>query len=476
MRQTWLIPALLAARLLTAEALANEVNAPTSGAENAGERVERLFRENQERFAGNTNVLVRPGLTADRTRRCVTLWARTTGIGANDPIEFFLIGEESGHDYEAIAVSSAGAGDIHEALTFIGVEPGHPVRGNKLEFWPKGERVVARLTCETANPPIGPVRLERLIWNRDTGAPMPETGLVFVGSYRVDAPGLAMDGAYAADVSAPYSIASNYNEPTTVLDVPRRAPQGEVYNFQFLNPGYVLPTQALVTITMEPERPPGQRRVTDLFLDILPGPGASSNGLSAARMTVTGSGGTAFPGANDLNGVLAAFVRLREQDRDPFVVVRFDERLRLTTLRDLCRVLESVDTENGIRIEPPPPGHLYYRAFLPDPSYRNRETRFSQPWELALTRGEDGVRGTLTEIKEIWKDDGSLRPELDVREQAVPTPEVLRETLARRGPGVPVILVLAQADLTYGDVMYYIRPVLDEYPTVHVFIPDRTDG
>ena len=50
----------------------------------------------------------------------------------------------------------------------------------------------------------------------------------------------------AADVYGPNTIASTYNEPATLLDLPRQAAQGDVYSFQFPNPEYALPSNTLV--------------------------------------------------------------------------------------------------------------------------------------------------------------------------------------------------------------------------------------
>ena len=53
---------------------------------------------------------------------------------------------------------------------------------------------------------------------------------------------------------------SFFNDPETVLDVPRRAPQQEVYDRHYPNPDYLLPTGQLVTIVLEPEYRDGVQR------------------------------------------------------------------------------------------------------------------------------------------------------------------------------------------------------------------------
>ena len=53
----------------------------------------------------------------------------------------------------------------------------------------------------------------------------------------------------------------------------------------------------------------------------------------------------------------------------------------------------------GIRVEPPSPGQLYFKALLPDEAMRPRARRVSQPWELHLTPGDDYRPPVESEIK-----------------------------------------------------------------------------
>lgn len=124
----------------------------------------------------NTNLLVRPGLTADRTAQWVRVEAVATGMAAQDLVEFMLISEKSGHDYEAFAVSRAQPSEVHRALEYIGIPAGTPVDPETFRFWPKGEPV--HITCswtpaetnrrEHATDIQGPIRMEELILDTRT--------------------------------------------------------------------------------------------------------------------------------------------------------------------------------------------------------------------------------------------------------------------------------------------------------------------
>ena len=193
----------------------------------------------------NQDLFVRPGLVADRAARSVRVYGESVRLNPGDPVEFALIAETSGKDYEAQAVSFALPSAVHEALEFIGLKPGAPVDATALRFWPRGERVkvtIEVLATNGAATALG--RAESTVVDTRTGKPLPEAGFVFCGSRWTTATedaGSSTDRVYAADVFSPNSIISVYNERNSVLDVPRRAAQGEVYTFQVPNPERRLP-------------------------------------------------------------------------------------------------------------------------------------------------------------------------------------------------------------------------------------------
>ena len=80
-------------------------------------------------------------------------------MAGNGLAEFFIIGEQSGHGYEAVAVSFASAADIVDGLVFIGMERGRPVDFEKLCLWPKGERVKVSVAVRE-NGLLGLVRID----------------------------------------------------------------------------------------------------------------------------------------------------------------------------------------------------------------------------------------------------------------------------------------------------------------------------
>ena len=126
-------------------------------------------------------------------------------------------------------------------------------------------------------------------------------------------------------------------------------------------------------------------------------------------------------------------------------------------------------TAGPINVPLAPKTEANYKAFIADPDYLNRETRSAQPWELRLTLKDGKVSGVLTYIEQIWRDDAA-RPDLKSTDYEVGSPEALRQALDKHGPGIPVILVIAQPAVTHGQLMAFIAPVRRTHPTIHVYL------
>jgi len=435
--------------------------------------VQRTFDSNSSEYKSNSNVLVRAGLLANRTGKWVKVQAEAVGIRPDTPCEFMLIAEASGHDYESLLVSLAKPSDIHEALTFIGMRPGRPVDGAKYCFWPKGERVVATVEWDNGKP--CKVRAESLLVNRDMKGPLPKTGFVFVGSAMKDAPNDSSGAkVYAADVFGPNSIVSYFNDFETVLDIPRVASQGAMYDIQRPNSEYSFATGQMVSVTFEPEYKDGKKRVADMVLRITPPAQAKEMTISNVVARLTGSDGTDLSGSG-LASALVIFEKVVKEGRDPFVQVEFDGELPLPVVRDICRFLDAIDTDKGIRIEPPPSGHAYYRAFVPDETLRDRNNRAVQPWEFKLVSTGGTNTGTLTLIEDKL-DAATHKWVTETRHFTASTPDAVRKTLdmktddgtQRSGPAY--VFIFAPESMRYKDIAPFIAACIETRPYIHVYL------
>lgn len=454
-----------------------------------GEKVKKIHETNRVKYKGAADILVLPGLVAHRKTKRVEVLAESTGLAGGSISEFLLVDQDSANGYEAILWSFARPSDVHAALEFIGVKPGERYDPAQLRFWPKGERINVSVLPKDGTNGVAPIRLETLILDKNTEKPLPETGFVFTGSIEVSAPDGKLGKVYAADAYDPKSVISAFNSVATVLDVPRQANQGEVYEFQVVNPDHALPGGTLLTLVLEPERKDGESRVKNLVLDIAPGRGGSEPAAKEPRPPKAGqpfdfllkdSAGKPVGKDPTLEGALDTLGGLMKKGIEPYLAVRFDEALKLRDVRNTCLVLGLIEATSGLRIEPPAKGQLYYKAFLPDERWRDPEGRIIQPWELHLARSKGKVAGTLVFRETLWNDD-STKPEIKVNSYDAATPKAVRERLdgdtaerkaSGKSPGLAVLLVFVEAaDLTYGELMSFVGPALTTHNTVHIFFP-----
>lgn len=410
------------------------------------------------------HILVRPGLIADRTGRVVRIAAETTTLKANDPVEFPLIAPGSGKDYEALAMSFASARDIYDALRFIGLEPGRGVDSSLLRFWPKGDRVrmVFHVPDSKAGdkPPV-PFTFEKLILDTRTRSTLPEDGLIFAGSEWVPSGEPATGKVYAADAFTPGSIASVYNEGYTVLDVPRRAPQHDVYSFLVPNPDRILPASQLVEITLEPYHRDAPPHRFDLTLAV--GPEGTN-----LIYTLLDSQGQAINSNRTQTGMLAALARYSGPGQDPYVTLAISNSTPIRAVQTVARLLDSLDNERGIRVDPPPTGHPYYKAFLPNEKFKKREDRFGKVAELTLTTTGGITTGQLVLVESEWKNDDAA-PVFNETRIAVPVADALEAALKTGEEPPAVLLIFAPGGLTYGALHDFIAPALRRNLILYVF-------
>ena len=448
-RECGLIPAMksivmyaaLAAAAFASAALAQDDEQPSAARLALARACDARFAANTNRYAGDPARFVARGVLADKAARTVTLDAFTTGVGPGDVAEFFLITENSGHGYESLLTAFAKADDVCKAIEFIGVPRGRGVDYDRYVFWPKGERVIA--TARIGDAP--PVPLASLMKDRQTGAPVELTGFIYTGDRRDAA------GAFIGDSSGPGSIASCYNEPITALDIPRLALQSEVYENFVVGPAFPTNADLRVEIVLAPEPRPADspRRVLDVALAF------TTNGVAV-------DGASPAP----LAEALATLQASTQAARDVYAAATWAAELPVAQIRDACRVLKMLDADGGVRLEPPAPGDPYYKAFVPNESWRNRAQRPTQPCEL---RFDAQGKATLVVIEEIWKD-GEIDPELKVSEVAGIAAEALPTLLAEKKPDLAVLLVFAPGAMRYGDLKPYLSAVLATHPNLYVFV------
>ena len=414
---------------------------------------------------GDGQYWFRRGVRADRVAQSVEVLAESTGLTSEAPVEFILIGPTSGHDYEALAVSYARPSDIHRALEFIGMDPGAPFNPPGRRFFPKGERVWVSVTWTGPDGQAHQWPAEALIRDGRTGEALPQEGFVFVGSQWLTETG---ERVYAADSREPQSVLSVYNEAITVLDRPRRVAKGEVYGWLHAHPEREFEAGQLLRIRLEPEHRDDWRRVRDVTLSLAPG--ADHQPLA---LVLRDEQGEPLHEGRALVNVLAAFNRIVEREQTPFVQLELHADTPLREARDVSRLLKAFEDEETLHIEPPRPGELYYRAFIPEEEHRDRAQRPSQVLELRLAQADGEWRGTVVEVRDVRErreDDFKA----EVREVPVASAGELAAVLAEIGHRLPVLLVFVSEIATYGQVMQWIGPVQETHPIIYLYL--EADG
>jgi hypothetical protein len=402
------------------------------------------------------HLTVLPRVLVDTTAKTVSFYAEATGIAVSEPVEFFLIGEKSGNAYEALAVALAEPGDIAAGLRLLGLPEGRSANPEATRFWPKGERVIMTFNGR---------RAEELLLDARTGKPLPSRGLVYTGSQRIPSE-KGSTPELAAQVRPPFAIASNYNEPDSILDVPWQAPQSAVYSHQAQNPEFLFPAGERILVVITPKFNDGQRRVQDLRLT-LSAASPDADGLAGARFRLENIT-TEAVALQDvaIDRLTAAFAGMIAEGKDLFVQLQIAGETPLQVVRDTAAVLRAIDTENGIRMEPPPEGSLYYQAFTPNEQFRERANRFMHPWELHLDVAGGAV---LTRIDEHWKQ-GEPKPDITTEDIPITEAQTLESVLNSQKQDVRGIYVFAPPSLTHGSLITLLKPVLATHPHIHVYL------
>ena len=428
--------------------------------------IDTIYKARLKASKGNPDILILPGLEANRITKEIHITAEATGIKADATAEYFLIGEQSGHDYEALAISFALPSSIRKALIFLGMTPGRPVNHTIMQFWPKGERITMRFR-KTNSPSSKYTPIESLIKNSKTGKVIPTSGFVFTGSRSLTSRTNSTMLSLAADELDPRSIAANYNEIDSLFDLPRIVDQGEVYNSQVVNSAYSFKPGELLDIIVEPEYKDGKTRVRDFTMKVNWSP-ATSNGLGNMFLDLSDTKETILTNAT-LPELLEQFKEIINAGHDPFVSITFADDIPVQRVNKLCAILDVLDSENGIRIEAPTKGQLYYKSFVPREDLRKRQNRTPLKWEMHVNMVDQKVEYSLINIDAIWKAKAT-KATLIITEHKISNKDELLKILKSQETGIPVMIIFTEPEVPYKALIDIVEPIMHIYNAMHIFI------
>ncbi len=408
------------------------------------------------------DVFSRPGVTADRAAREVRIEARATGIAAEEPCEFMLIGPRSGHAYESWAVSRAQPSDIHAALVHIGLAPGQCVRSARLQFWPRGPMVTARVLLPKSDTPSVEIPVELFMYDREARHPLPASGFMFTGSRRLRDPDLAPDEFYAADLLDPGSIIPTFNPSDSVLDIPRQGSQTQLYGRHTVNPERRLEKDVPITLILRPAAPADALLVpVDTTLNI-----AWSNDAVELQWAAA-EGWTGVTGT--VQAVGAQVGDALQPPKAVYAAVAFDRAAPLRALAGPCDALETWVVEKGLRISAPDDRNLFYRAFIPRPEFKERGERPTHPLEIRLKPADGGWRAEVTRVtpdRDLMTGERTFQ----IESRTATTPDELASRVREYGAMLPVVIVFAPDSMRYGDLADWITPLRASHPVAHVYM------
>lgn len=402
------------------------------------------------------------GLSIDRNAGEVVVLAEFCGIDPNATVEFPIVGELSDRDYESIFRTFAKPGSIGKALESLGLPRGRNVDFGKMEFWPYGERVEIDVAPFAATNGMW-TPIQNYIVDMSSRAPLAYKSFVYCGSR--DAEDFA-PGARQCDAMAPNSVLSTYNEPQTLIDMPGRCAQNDVYERFLLAPDHNLVPFGLYRIRFRRARDAEGNPIgspVDMELQI-----AGGDGTGVEYRSRIGGEERRFTNAVDF----VEFVKAAAGKGAPlFATVSFHDSLTLQEAAAQAKVISQIEGESGIRVNGPGPDGIFYRGFLPSEAWRERANRPSQPWEIGF--GEPATNGArrirLTKTIEDWTSTDSLDPILSTEEYLAETPAEVAGTMSEHGDGLPVVLAFAPGSAHLGEIMPTIRAVKAKHPTVYIF-------
>lgn len=384
-----------------------------------------------------------PFLIADKDTREVLVLGQMTGMILGDPVEFFVITDMSGQDYEALMTTWVTPSDLHQALEFIGLKPIGSVNTTLHRLWPRGDSVDADLILQM-NDEETPRIIPFHKWiTRPEGSVMEYMPWVFTGAPMLPHPQIEDKEVYGADMFSPHSIAASFNLHNTLFDLPVQGAKTAVYGQYLRNPDLVTQHGHPVVLRLRPTPENRRRREVDHLLTLATPDHPAS--LASLHEAVAES-------------IEALF----------WVTPDFGPDLTLADLRKIASTLMDLERdEEQIRIEPPVPGQLYYQAFAPPERFRDRTRRPSQPLEIHLHRDEEALRATLFEIEEIW--DGTRTPTLVEKRFDLETPEEWLAYLKKHDPLIRVLFVFAPDDLRHHELNTWLSDVYALFPVIYVY-------
>ena len=411
---------ILAIGLLASAAVADTARAPMDW---SPVRTNDIARWKAERKAPD-------GVLVDRASRTVTFLMEATGISLSEPTEFFAIGPLSDRSYESFGVTVASPAAIAAAVESIGVPQGVAIDPFLARMWPQGERLVLTATPYGATN-AAPLALSDILDDKlakEEGAILAQP-LVYTGGARDAANRLL------AATNIPCAVFALYGHGPSMLQLDGRFDQSSTYGRFAAKKAFPAGTLLEMRLAWD-----GTTRV------------------KARTPTIT---------ADNAGDVLRSLKADATPGSDLFVSPSFDASVNLARAIEVAKAFEALDGV-ALKMNGAPDGQFFYKAFLPDPAWRDRKGRLFQPFEIRLAA--DGAR-SFTFVEEDWSGDGIdpvLKPKTTSFKEWSELPGIIAKT-GEQGSKIMVMFIYAPKGARVADLTPAIGAVFPRVNTFYVF-------
>ena len=368
------------------------------------------------------------GVAVDAAAHSVRILVEATGLGPADTVEFFAIGPLSDRAYESFFVTVASPAAIADAIERAGVPRGVPPDIAGARLWPCGEKLTLTATPVSTNTPtlaFADLLVDKA--EKEEGAIL-SAPVVYTGGAR-DA-----SGAVVAATNIPCAVFALYSHTPSLLQLNGQFDQSTVYGRFHAKKKW--PAGSLFELALR-----WDGRTTVLRRDV--------------ELTVP-----------TLKEKLMA-LRADAAAHDLFVRMSFGGGTTVGEAAEIAGALSLVDGK-GLKMDSPPPGKFFFRAFLPDPAWRERPGRMFQPFEVHVA-ADDAKKFVF--VEEDWSGEG-LDPVLKPRETPFSDWSELSGLIARtgeQGAKINVLFLFAPRAMPVAALTPAVSAVGDRIGTFYVF-------
>lgn len=368
------------------------------------------------------------GVVASASERSVRFLVEATGCAASSTVEFAAIGPLSDRAYESLFVTVASPAALAAAFDRAGVPRGRPADVSRARLWPEGEKVALSVRS----------------WGSDTLAPTnlaavlkdlrPEEGPALGIPVAWTAGARDASGAPVASTNIPCAVFALYNHAPSLLQLDGLFDQSSTYGrFQAartFRPGELFE----LTATWD-----GRTRVKDVVARI-----SATNAVETMKALQTTA-----------------------KDHEVHVALAFDGTVSVAQAAQVAGAFALLDGPS-LRMNGAADGQFFFRAFLPETSWRQREGRIFQPFEVHVAA--DGAK-TFVFCEEDWSGEGVdpvLKPKSTPFSDWAELPGLISKT-GEQGEKVNVMFLFAPKSCPVSTLTPVLAATAGRIGTFYVF-------